>query len=207
MRKAWLVTLLVLAVGLALLGLRGPAPAGAGGWAVSSLDPLPTPVPGEPMEVGFTVLPHGRTPVDATAPGVKDMEFGFVVRTPGGEVTEFVARPDGVVGHFVGEVTFPAAGTYTWAVRQGYFGLWELGELVVEPPGGAGAASAPVAPAPAPARTPAAPVPASAGDGRAPLAVRLLLPGVAAAALALLVIDIAGGARRRRRPAPGPAAA
>lgn len=204
MRKAWLLTLLVLTVGLALLGIRGPAPAGAGGWAVSSLDPLPTPVPGEPMEVGFTVLQHGRTPVDPRGPG---MGVGFVVTSPGGEVTEFAARPDGVVGHFVAEVTFPAAGTYTWAVRQGFFGPWDLGELVVEPPGGAGAPPAPVAAAPAPARTPAAPVPAPAGDGRASLAVRLLLPGVAVAALALLAMDIAGGARPRRRRRPAPASA
>ena len=195
MRKARLLTLLALVLGLALLALPGPAPAGAGGWAVTSLDPLPTPVPGEPVEVGFTVLQHGRTPVDAAAPGMENAEFGFIVTSPGGEVTEFAARPDGVPGHFVGEVTFPTAGTYSWAVRQGYFGPWELGELVVEPPSGASPAPAPAAPAPALAGD-------GDGDGRAPLAVRLLVPGVAAVALALLAIDVTGVARRGRRPAP-----
>lgn len=200
MRKARLLTLFALALGLALVVLPGPAPAGAGGWAVTSLDPLETPVPGEPVEVGFTVLQHGRTPVAAmaTAPGVKEAEYGFVVTAPGGEVTEFEARPDGEPGHFVGEVTFPTAGTYTWAVRQGWFGLWDLGELVVEPTSGVASTPAPAAPTPTPT-----------GDGSAtpatPLAVRLVLPVVAAAALALLAIDIVGAARRSRRPVPAAA--
>ena len=137
MRKQRLLALfaLALALALALVVSSGPAPAGAGGWAITSLDPMPTPVPGEPLEVGFTVLQHGRTPVDATAtaPGMEAAEYGFVVTAPDGEVTEFAARPDGAPGHFVGEVTVPTAGTYTWAVNQGWFGPWDLGELVVEP--------------------------------------------------------------------------
>jgi hypothetical protein len=192
MRKARLLTLFALALGLALLVLPGPAPAGAGGWAVTSLDTLPTPVPGEPVEVGFTVLQHGRTPVDGTAPGMEDA--GFIVTAPDGRVTEFPARPDGVPGHFVGEVTFPTAGTYTWAIRPGWFPTWDLGELVVEPPNGAPPTTATVTQAHAPA-----------GDGRGPLALRLVLPVLAAAAVALLAIDMAGAARRSRR--PGPAAA
>jgi hypothetical protein len=201
MRKQRLLALFALALGLALVVLPGPAPAGAGGWAVTSLDPLETPVPGEPVEVGFTVLQHGRSPVDATAtaPGVEAPEYGFVVTAADGEVTEFAASPDGQPGHFVGEVTFPTAGTYTWAVRQGWFGLWDLGELVVEPPSGASATPAPVAQAPAPG---------PAGDGSTPaasLAVRLVLPTIAAAALALLAIDVVGAVRRSRRPVPASA--
>jgi hypothetical protein len=195
MRKARVLTLpalLALALGLALAAFGGATSAGAGGWAVTSLDPLPTLVPGEPLRVGFTVLQHGRTPVDAT----DRAEYGLVVRAPDGSVTEFEARPDGTPGHFVGEVTFPVAGTYTWSVRQGWFGPWELGKLVVEAPSGAGAASAttaaPASP-PAPAPAPADPEPArsAAEDGRAPLALRLLLPVVAVAALALLALDVA----------------
>lgn len=193
MRKARLLTLLALALGLALLVLPGPAPAGAGGWAVTSLDPMATPVAGEPMEVGFTVLQHGWRPVDGTAPGTQDGDFGFVVTAPDGRVTEFAARPDGIPGHFVGEVTFPTAGTYTWTVRAGYFAPLDLGELDVEPPGGASTAA------------PRAQVPTPAGDTRGPLAVRLALPVVAAAAVALLAIDMAGVARRSRRPGPATA--
>jgi hypothetical protein len=196
MRKARLLTLFALALGLALAALRGPAPAGAGGWAVTSLDPLRTPVPGEPMEVGFTVLQHGRTPVDATVPGMEDAEFGFIVRSPDGEATEFPAEPDGTPGHFVGQVTFPVAGTYNWAVRQGYFGVWELGELVVETPSAPAPAPGPATTTPpAPAPEPVAPPAAAAAGERGPLAARLLLPAVAVAALALLAVDGARAAR------------
>lgn len=202
MRKQRLLALFApaLALALALVVSSGPAPAGAGGWAITSLDPMPTPVPGEPLEVGFTVLQHGRTPVDAPAPapGMEAAEYGFVVTAPDGEVTEFAARPDGAPGHFVGEVTFPTAGTYTWAVNQGWFGPWDLGELVVEPTTGVASTSAPTAPAPAPTDD-------GSATSAAPLAVRLVLPAVAAAALALLAIDVVGAVRRSRRPVPAPA--
>jgi hypothetical protein len=40
------------------------APARAGGWAVTTLDPLPSaPAAGVPVVVGFTIRQHGRTPV------------------------------------------------------------------------------------------------------------------------------------------------
>lgn len=155
---------------------------------------MATPVPGEPMEVGFTILQHGWRPVDGTAPVWADVEYGFVVTTPDGRVTEFPARPDGVPGHFVGEVTFPTVGTYTWTVRPGYFAPLDLGELVVEPRGGAASTAAP-----------GAQVPAPAGDDRPPLGLRLVLPVLAAAAVALLAIDMAGAARRSRPPRPATA--
>ena len=49
---------------LTLATLAVAAPAGAGGWAVTTLDPLAAaPVAGQPFDVGFTILQHGRTPV------------------------------------------------------------------------------------------------------------------------------------------------
>ncbi|MEO8162945.1 MAG: hypothetical protein ABI590_04110, partial [Ilumatobacteraceae bacterium] len=36
----------------------------AGGWAVSTLDEVPVPIAGEPIDVGFTIRQHGITPVD-----------------------------------------------------------------------------------------------------------------------------------------------
>lgn len=37
----------------------------AGGWALSTLDETPAVVAGEPIDIGFTVLQHGVSPVDA----------------------------------------------------------------------------------------------------------------------------------------------
>lgn len=116
----------VLAGGLLLL----TAPGGlAGGWAVTTLDPSDaSPVAGATVAVGFTIRQHGVTPV-----AVDDV--AVVVRTDGagdGEGEEFAARPSGIVGHYVADVRFPAAGTYSWEVRQGWFGPQSLGTVTVE---------------------------------------------------------------------------
>ncbi|HSG44422.1 MAG TPA: hypothetical protein VLA72_14830 [Anaerolineales bacterium] len=54
-----------------LLSLILAAPVFAGGWAIISLDELPTKVvAGEPFKVGFTVLQHGQTPMTGLSPTV-----------------------------------------------------------------------------------------------------------------------------------------
>src|SRR4051812_18205592 len=50
---------------VAALAALVPAVASAGGWAVPSLDPLPSVRAGAPVDVGFVLLQHGRTPVVA----------------------------------------------------------------------------------------------------------------------------------------------
>ncbi len=52
-----------LALAFGLLLALAPA-ASAGGWAVSTLDPMTTPTAGVPTDVGFTIRQHGVTPVD-----------------------------------------------------------------------------------------------------------------------------------------------
>jgi hypothetical protein len=91
-----------IALGLALLlSLVFAIPAFAGGWAVITLDELPTGVVAdEPLTIGFTVLQHGKTPMDGLNPTVtanlyKD-EF-FTVN----------AEPDGKPGHYTATLTFP----------------------------------------------------------------------------------------------------
>ena len=71
-----------IALGLALLlSVIFAIPAFAGGWAVITLDELPTNVvAGEPLTIGFTVLQHGKTPMDGLYPNVtatllKDAQF------------------------------------------------------------------------------------------------------------------------------------
>jgi hypothetical protein len=82
----------------------------AGGWATVTLDPGATePIAGEPVTVGFTVLQHGKTPVG---------QGNVIVEAtgPDGQVFAFPARPEGKAGHWVVEMTLPAAGSWEWAV-------------------------------------------------------------------------------------------
>jgi hypothetical protein len=116
--------LVALLVGvLAVFGLASPA--WAGGWAVTTLDEVPTPVPGTPVNVGFTIRQHGVTPID-----LKD-GVAIEVIAADGTVTRFPATGDGVLGHYVASVTFPASGEYTWAAQQGPFADHQLGSIVV----------------------------------------------------------------------------
>lgn len=114
------------AVGLTTVAVAGGfnASAAAGGWAVSTLDEMPAAVAGEAVEVGFTIRQHGVTPV-----AIDDV--GIEVRSPDGLTSSFEAAAGGPVGHYVATVVFPAAGEYSWAVRQGFFGDHELGAIDV----------------------------------------------------------------------------
>jgi hypothetical protein len=54
-----------------LLSVVLAIPTFAGGWAVITLDALPTGVvAGEPFNIGFTVLQHGKTPMDGLDPTI-----------------------------------------------------------------------------------------------------------------------------------------
>jgi mono/diheme cytochrome c family protein len=94
-----------------LLALVFAAPVFAGGWAVISLDELPTGVvAGEPVTVGFTVLQHGITPMSGLEPTVtatllKDEQF-----------TAF-AKPDGKPGHYTATLVFPKEGEWRWSIQ------------------------------------------------------------------------------------------
>jgi hypothetical protein len=110
----------------ALLPLATPHGVDAGGWAVTTLDTMAAPAPGEPVDVGFTIRQHGVTPV--AVDGVR-----ITVTDAGGASEAFVARPEGTTGHYVAAVTFPAAGAYRWSVEQGWFGPQDLGTIDVQP--------------------------------------------------------------------------
>jgi hypothetical protein len=96
--------------------------AAAGGWAVSTLDEVPAPAPGETVAVGFTIRQHGVTPVNIDDVGVE-------VTGPSGDVEYFVATQEGDVGHYVANVVFAESGVHTWAIRQGWFADHELGTI------------------------------------------------------------------------------
>jgi hypothetical protein len=165
-----LIARLLAVVAAALGSVAIASGASAGGWALTTLDAVPTPVLGEPTTVGFTIRQHGVTPVDLTE-GVE-----LVVTAPDGTTTVFPAAGDGTVGHYTATIVVHSTGTYTWLVRQGWFGEQSLGTLV------------------------AADAAAGSGGGGWD-APDPLVPALAVAAALLAALALADAARARRRPA------
>lgn len=173
--------------GSALVGILVPVTAvSAGGWAMSSLDPMSVPAAGEEIEVGFTIRQHGVSPVNPDEQG--DDPVAVEVRSASGDEAVFTARQEGPTGHYVATVTFPEPGRAHWAIRQGWFGAHDLGAIDVARPvsaageqaGGAGAA----------------PGSAAGGGHRWPLAARA---GAAVVGVAAAAVAIAEAWRSRRR--------
>ena len=117
----------VLAIGtlLTLGALAGTALAKEG--AVTKLDALPSGGihAGQMIPIGFTILMDGVEPYKADVAEI-------VVRNGTGKVLSYPATPQGPAGHYVANVYFPAAGTYTWQATQGtYFAPFDLGTVAV----------------------------------------------------------------------------
>lgn len=118
---------LIVGIGVLVVVVLASGPAAAGGWAVTTLDSVPASMAGETVEVGFTIRQHGVTPVNPEG------DVGVVFRSETGGEQFFAAEPVGDVGHYVAVVTFPADGTWSWAVRQGWFADQALGVLELAP--------------------------------------------------------------------------
>ncbi len=99
-----------------------------GGWAVTTIDSVPTPIPGQPIDVEFTIRQHGVTPVD--------LDEGVSITVTSADRTNqvFPATTTDLVGHYVAAVIFPAAGDFTWSVQQGWFAPQDLGTITVGSP-------------------------------------------------------------------------
>ena len=80
-------------IAAALVAAVPGGPATAGGWAVTVVDPLPPVVAGAPLEVSFTILQHGQTPVD-----VEDVVL--IVTEPDGDRRQFPAASAGELGRY-----------------------------------------------------------------------------------------------------------
>jgi hypothetical protein len=161
------VPLAVLAAVVAGLVLAGGA--SAGGFATVQLSSLPTGTQaGTPWSVDLAVLQHGVTPLDGIEPAIT---------VYGGESeATFPATPTGAPGVYHAEVVFPAAGTWSWRVWDGFTQTHTYAPVEIAPAGGAGGGS----------------------DG-----VQIWLAGLAgAAALAFGGAMMALTARRRSRPSP-----
>ena len=107
--------LLVLAVAaVAAVTLNGAA--SAGGWATVGLSALPPAgLPAnEDWPVDITVLQHGKTPLAGVTPIVR-------IRDDGGNVVKsFTATPTGTTGVYHATVRFPAEGSYSYEVYDGF---------------------------------------------------------------------------------------
>lgn len=86
-------------------------PAFAGGWAVITLDVLPSGVvAGEPLTIGFTVLQHGKTPMTGLSPTI-------VASLYKDEELIVTAKPEGKPGHYTATLTFPREGDWQWSIQ------------------------------------------------------------------------------------------
>lgn len=170
MSNRWRISIML----ASLISLVFAVPALAGGWAVITLDELPSSVvAGEPVTIGFTVLQHGRTPMTGLTPTItanlyKEQEF----------VVE--AEPQGKPGHYSATVTFPKEGKWRWSI-QAFTMDQRMPMLTVAAPT-VTAAEAP--------DLKAEPVPS--------LAIPMVLTGMAVMALGLAAAIF--GLRRRSRP-------
>ena len=101
-----------ISIGLALLLAITLIPSVfAGGWAVITLDELPTDVvAGEPLMIGFTVRQHGITLMDGLYPTV-------TAAPPKGDSLMVNAEPDGPPGHYTATLTFPQEGSWEWSIQ------------------------------------------------------------------------------------------
>jgi hypothetical protein len=101
-----------ISLGAALLfALVITIPVFAGGWAVITLDELPTDVAAaEPLTIGFTVRQHGITLMDGLYPTV-------TATLPKGDRFVVDAEPDGTPGHYTATLTFPQEGNWEWSIQ------------------------------------------------------------------------------------------
>lgn len=103
----------------------------AGGWATVELGAMPTSLEaGKPWNVELIVKQHGISPMADVTPSVE-------ITSASGEVKTFPARPTKEVGHYVAEVTFPAAGEWKTRLYDGFTDVipHRLSPLTVTAPG------------------------------------------------------------------------
>jgi len=86
-------------------------PVFAGGWAIITLDEVPTDVvAGEPLTIGFMVLQHGQTPMT-------DIEPVVTATLSQGEQFTVKAEPEGEPGHYTTTLIFPKEGDWSWSIQ------------------------------------------------------------------------------------------
>lgn len=126
-------TMIIVAACVAVMSIPGTAL--AGNWATTTIDEAPDEFRvGITHEVTYTVLQHGRTPVDGSTaivfkPAKGTMSSASAIR--------FKGFPTDEPGQYRAHVELPVSGVWIWEVEQGPFGTFELGSVQVgaEPAG------------------------------------------------------------------------
>jgi hypothetical protein len=173
---------------VAVAALSLPSSAAAGGFATVGLSSLPDgTTPGRPWHLTLTILQHGRTPLSDLRPAVR------IRRVGGGPARTFHARSAGRPGVYRVDVVFPSAGTWRYAIDDGFSLTHTFAPVAIgsSRPVAAPAQSAPAATTPAPAR-------GDDGGGGGDVGAAL----TAAAGAGLLAGLLSALAIRRRRPEP-----
>ncbi len=103
------------AVSLVVCSLAIAAAASAGGWATVGLSSTPEELSaGKTWAVDLKVLQHGRTPLADVKPTVT------ITGKETGKKLVFAAEPTDRVGVYRAKVKFPAAGTWSYEVDDGF---------------------------------------------------------------------------------------
>lgn len=90
--------------------------ASAGGWATAGVSPPPDdPTAGSTWEAKITILQHGNadTPLTGISPSIS-------LVGPNGKKETFAAKPTDTDGVYLAKVKFPAAGSWTYEVYDGF---------------------------------------------------------------------------------------
>jgi hypothetical protein len=102
-----------------------PMAAHAGGWAMASFDEVPGEFQaGSTYDLDYTILQHGRTPVDVGSSQVRIIDSS-------GAAISFDGVPSGQPGRYSVSITFPDAGTWQWEVTMGRFASHPMGTTEV----------------------------------------------------------------------------
>ena len=114
-------------IAIALLSLTQVGTAVAGGWAITVIDDAPAEFEANTTyEIQYTILQHGKTPAE-----VESTSITFIPADSGKALT-FPGEPAGTRGTYLAEVTLPEAGSWSWEVMQGWFGVQALGTITVD---------------------------------------------------------------------------
>jgi YtkA-like len=116
-------TLLLTLAAAAALAFAGTA--SAGGWATAGVSPPPDdPTAGSTWDARITLLQHGQTPLTGVSPAVS-------LTGPGGKYVKFPAEATKEPGIYVAHVKFPAAGSWSYEVDDGFSQVHTFGAISV----------------------------------------------------------------------------
>lgn len=125
------VTIMALVIGnLAGVMMLPAAPAMAGGWAATVIDPGGAVEAGKAHRVSFWVLQHGTHPFNWSEPASLGA-VGLTLTDDGGKRVTFTGQQLPEPAHYVTTITVPNAGRWKVTAIQGIFAGFHVGSLNV----------------------------------------------------------------------------